>query len=98
MSAGSGMEKSGDGPHLKISCLFHKLSRLDSREGMNVRTLQMVGRWRSVDTNVMATAGSYGVFTGASIPLGESSFCLVGPLSLMKICQVWQRNSGYVAK
>lgn len=79
MSAGYGMEKSGDGPHLKISCLFHKLSRLDSREGINVRTLQIVGRWRSVDTHVMATMGSYGVFTWGSIPLGESSFCLVGP-------------------
>lgn len=78
MSAGSGMEKSGDGPHLKISCLFHKLSRLDSREGINVRTLQLVGRWSSVDTNVMATMGSYGVFTWGSFPLGES-FCLLGP-------------------
>lgn len=72
MSAGSGMEKSGDGPRLKISCLFHKLSRLDSRGGINVRTLQMVGRWRPVDTDVMATMGSYGVFTGAAIPLAKA--------------------------
>lgn len=37
----------------------------------------MVGKWRSVDTDVMATMGSYGVFTWGSIPL-------VGPKTRLK--------------